>query len=89
MILIQPGKFRDLDPKSVTLFQTKIVDISLNIARTDLYQPPKWSQFCLDYDYGIKNFRSVLKNDVKLEKRDKFWIKILELSTSSFIFSCS
>ena len=35
------GKFQDLDPFCVSLFQTKTVDISLNIACTDLYQPPK------------------------------------------------
>ena len=51
--LLEYGKFQDLDPFCVTVFQTKIVDISLNIARTDLYQPPKWPQFCLDYDSRI------------------------------------
>jgi len=55
-------------------------DISLNIARAALNQPPKLPQFCLDYDSGILKCPDVLKNDVKRKKRDGFWFKILELS---------
>ena len=69
-------------------FQIWTADISLNIARTDLYQPPKWSQFCLDYDPGIYIFRFVLKNDVKRKKSDGFWIKISELSQYTMHHYC-
>ena len=40
-LLQQNGTFQDLGPFCVSLFQTKTVDIPPNIARTDLYQPPK------------------------------------------------
>ena len=39
--------------------------ISPNIDRRTQNQPPKWSQFCLDYDCGTHFFPTVPKNDVK------------------------
>ena len=35
-----------------------------------------------DYKILLKNFPYVLKSDVKRQKRDGFWIKILEFSAA-------
>ena len=52
-------------------------DISLNIATRALNQPPKWPQFCLDYDSVTFVLPIVLKSDVKREKityfGSRFW----------------
>ena len=78
---IKQGTYQDLDPKSVSNFQILTADISLNIARTDLYQPPKLPQFCQDYNFSIQNYHYEKKIDVKRQKKhDRFWIKIQEFS---------
>ena len=58
-------------------FQIWRDDILLNISRRALNQPPKWPQFCLDYDSVTFVLPTALKSDVQCKKityfGSRFW----------------